>query len=381
MKKLFILAVAALVAGAACSKVETSPETQQEVTFQVAKYLPTKANVVYDTAIPFGTYAWFTADDDANANDESKGVDFMVNETVGFVSPVWKTTVHTFYWPKTGTLDFISYSPFNGTNATADSNPAVTKTKLTYTDAVAGDVDFLYADKVTCTSKTANTQAGDITIEKNDDADRTNYTGAQYAGVPTLFHHALAKLSFQIKANFLTWGSGADKTDWKVTLIDFKVGGLFTKGDLELNWDATNGVWTKPAGEIWANPEDKSADQDLCTADLELTTDYQALDALTKAYVLPQELSANNQQLSIRLKIETTLANGNPLIEYYEKTFDLKDISSLSSIKMNQNVVFKVNIKPTANVSTPNSPEDVIINFDPAVADWDTVTSDITIEL
>lgn len=379
MKKFFILAAVALVAGAACSKVETYEASQQEVTFQVAKYLPTKANVVYDTTIPFGTYAWFTADDDANATDESKGVDFMVNETVGFVSPVWKTTVHTFYWPKTGTIDFISYSPFNGTNATADSNPAVTKTTLTYTDIVAGDVDYLYADKVTCTSNTANTQAGDITIENN--ADGTSYTGAQYAGVPTLFHHALAKLSFKVKANFLTWGTGTDKTDWKVTLIDFKVGGLFTKGNLALNWDATNGVWTKPAGEIWANPSVKSSEQDLCTTDLVLTTDYQDLAALNKAYVLPQALSTNDQQVTIRLKIETTLANGNPLIEYFEKTFDLKDISSLGSIKMNQNVVFNVNIKPTANVSTPNSPEDAIINFDPAVADWDTVTSNITIEL
>ena len=379
MKKYILLAAAALVVFAGCSKIENAPEAQREISFAVAKHLQTKAgdNVVYDTNIPFGTYAWYTA----GTTEGSQGVDFMTNETVGFVSPVWKTTVHTFYWPKTGSVDFISYSPFDGTNGTADSAPEVTKTTITYSGITAADVDYLYADKVTVDAATG-VNTNNVNIDLNDDADRTAYSGAQYSGVPTLFRHALAKVAFRVKANFLEWGDGADKTTWKLTLMHFKVGGVYTKGDLHLSWDGS--AWVpQDANKIWENPSDKTADQELANG-LVLTTDFQDLAALTNPFVLPQKV--DDQQVTIKLKIETTLANGNPLIEYYEKTFDLKDISSLEYIKMNQNIVYNISIKPTAtsgstDPSTFDNPEDVTITFDPAVADWETLSSSINIQL
>ena len=361
MKKYIILAAAAVMALAACTKVETAPESGREINFQVANYMPTKANTQYTNG-NFGTYAWFTAD------SGSTGADYMVNEEVGFASSVWKTIHNTFYWPKTGNMDFISYSPFNGTNDTADSNPAVTATTLTYTNVAVADVDYLYADKVTVACK-----SGASTDEVNDGVD------SGYKGVPTLFRHALAKVSFQVKANFLEWGTAPDKTTWKLTLQDFEIGSLYTKGDLHLTWDGTSWV-PQDANRIWENPSVPTAGQDLAS-DLELTTAYQDLAALTNPYVLPQAVAAGAQTVRIKVKIETTLANGKSILEYYEKTFDLKDISSLDYIKMNQNIVYKISIKPTANVSTPDSPEDVTITFDPAVSDWETVTSSVEIQL
>ena len=180
MKKLTILAGIAVMALAACTKVAPVAENQKEITFQVANYVQTKANVVYDTANEFGTYAWFTAvdNDPTDAVTYSDHVAFMVNEKVGFVSSVWRTKVQTFYWPKTGTMDFISYSPFDGTNGTADSNPVVTKSAahaytLDYTASAAASTaiaatDYMYADKVTCTNADQNTP-NDVNIDKEAD--------------------------------------------------------------------------------------------------------------------------------------------------------------------------------------------------------------------
>ncbi|MBO4340634.1 MAG: fimbrillin family protein [Bacteroidales bacterium] len=365
MKKYIIIAAAALAASVSCSKVETFDDVQREINFEVARFVRTKANTALDTLRTFGTYSWFTAE----SNNGSQGVDFMVNETVGYVNPVWKTINNTFYWPKTGSIDFISYSPFDGSNGSADSNPVVKKDSLIYTNIVAKDIDYLYADKVTVACPNGATT--------ND----VSYNGTpDFKGVPTLFRHALAKVSFQIKANFLEQGnSPTDTTKWKLTVEEFKIGGLYTKGDLHLAWNGTK--WEpKNSNKTWENPSAPTAQQELADS-LVLTTEYQALGALEDPFVLPQELQAYAQTLKIKVKIETTLANGNQLLEYFDKTLNLKDISSLQAIKMNQNLEYKINIKPTANVSTPDSPEDVTITFDPAVADWEGVSAEATIQI
>ena len=51
---------------------------------------------------------------------------------------------------------------------------------------------------------------------------------------------------------------------------------------------------------------------------------------------------------------------------------------------MNQNIVYGIKIKPAATPGGPgteDSPEDVTITYDPAVADWDFYSRDFTIQL
>ena len=179
MKKYILLTALVLTAGAACTKIET--ESKKEITFEVANRLQTKADGVKYNNGAFGTYAWF------NGSDE-----FMVNEKVDLAAGVWKTIDHTFYWPKTGSIDFISYSPFDGTSNTAGSVPTVTASSITYTNYTVGTTDLLYADKAKCAAN-----VNEITDDASPESG--------YAGVPTLFRHALAKLSFKVKANFTEW--------------------------------------------------------------------------------------------------------------------------------------------------------------------------------
>lgn len=384
MKKLFIIAVAAVMAFAACTKSEMSG-SDREITFQVANRLQTKATgVIYENGA-FGTYAWFNGT-----------TDFMVNEQVDLIGGVWKTADHTFYWPKTGSLDFISYSPFTGTSDAASTVPAVTASTITYTGYTVGATDLMYADKVRVTCET-----GASTDEINDGVD------SGYKGVPTIFRHALAKLSFKIKATFLEYTDPTTNTTtkWEVTVKNAKIGGFKTTGDCALTLNADGKTWDKPLTQIanpaydstdpssveyfdyyvWKNLSGTTADQELVDATahptgLVLTTEPQDL-AAANGFVMPQILSADAQKLKLNIHIKTTLSNNKVIEEDFTPTIDIMEISSLKAWQMNQNIVYTINIKPVAYVSDFDTPNDVIITFDPAVADWTNVDAAATIQI
>ncbi len=369
MKKLFFIAVAALAMGA-CSKVQTV-DIQKEINFEVANSLQTKATgSVYNNGA-FGTYAWF------NNTDE-----FMVNEQVDLTAGAWKTVDHTFYWPKTGSISFISYSPFAGTSNTAGTTPAVTKDKITYTGVTAGTTDLMYADKATCSSN-----VNEVTDNASPESG--------YSGVPTIFRHALAKLSFKVAANFTEWDDNtttpASHTEWEITLNSFKIGGFNTTGDLELNLNTDGKSWDKPVTTIgttdyyvWTNASGATAAQELVAAPVVLTTTPQDLASAT-GYVLPQILSGGVQTVDIDAHIKTTLSNGKIIEEPFTKTINISDISTLKAWQINENIVYTIKFKPTAKADgtsgLDDSPEDVIITFDPAVSDWTNVDAAATIQL
>lgn len=379
MKKYIILAAATLAALAACTKVDpVAGDVQKEISFEVANRLTKATGAVYGNGA-FGTYSWFTAG--STAATSSQGVPFMVNETVDKVGSVWKTSVNTFYWPKTGSIEFISYSPFAGTNGTAGTVPAITKTSITYTGVTAGNTDLMYADKATCSSN----------VNEVTDSDTSD---SGYSGVPTVFRHALAKLSFKIKANFLTYTDATTNTTttWEVKVTSAKISGFKTTGDCALALNADKKSWDKPVTtvgtdnfNVWTNLSGASAEQELVDATtypsgVTLTTTAQDLNPAT-GFVMPQVLTAGAQQLKLTVHIKTTLSNGNVIEEDYEPTIDIKDISTLKAWQMNENIVYTINLKPVAYVSEWNTPNDVIITFDPAVADWTNVDAAATIQL
>ena len=368
MKKYIIIALAALAASVACSKVETV-DLQKEINFEVANNIKTKAftGSVYSNGA-FGTYAWF------NDTDE-----FMVNEKVNLAGGVWKTVDNTYYWPKTGSVSFISYSPFEGTSNTAGTTPEITKNKITYTGVTAGTTDLMYADKATCSNNV------------NEVEDGTN----SFTGVPTVFRHALAKLSFKVMANFVEWDDTetGSHTEWEITLNSFKIGGFNTTGDLELNLNGDGKSWDKPVTtvgtenyNVWTNLSGATADQELVATPLVLTTSAQDLASAT-GFVLPQVLTAGVQTVDIDVDIKTTLANGKIINENFAKTIDISEISTLKAWQMNENIVYTIKFKPTAHSTDPgvpahdDDPNDVIITFDPAVADWTNVDAAATIQL
>ena len=400
MKKYLILAVAALAASAACTKVENVPTPDQAISFSVARYVPqTKApgeNMEYSTSDSFGTYSWFIATDDAGnpisaaANTYSDHAPFMVNDEVWYDGTVWTTKAKTYYWPKTGTMDFISYSPYAAT-----ANPVVTKDAnhdytLDYSsiEAPIAAIDYMYSDKVNCVNKLEN-QQNDLLVTGTDPG---------YRGVPTLFRHALAKVNFAVQPTFVEYTDPIDanlKTKWEITVNSLKISGFYTQGTCHLSWSNASGEWVKPTNEVWtvATGSAQTAAQELVASPITLVEDDiqtpVALTALTQSYVMPQDLVSGVQKLELDIDIVTKLFDDGTgaertITENYHKTLNLLTISSCERIQMNKNLTYVIRIKPTATATTGGhveDPEDVIITFDPAVRDWDTQTETLTITI
>jgi hypothetical protein len=195
-------------------------------------------------------------------------------------------------------------------------------------------------------------------------------------------------------ANFVEWEDplSGEKTKWEITLNSFKIGGFNNKGDLKLNLNADGKSWDKPVTtvggtdyNVWTNTSGATSDQELVASPIVLKTAAQDLASAT-GYVLPQILAAGVQTVDIDAHIKTTLANGKVINEDFVKTINISEISTLKAWQINENIVYTIKFKPTASALNPgdahdDDPEDVIIKFDPAVADWTPVDAAATIQL
>lgn len=181
MKKNIIIALAACVALAACTKNELKPvEVDQQITFQaVVNKASTKAMLTgtsYPTDSTFGTVAY-------KVNNSVSELYIPVSEVKYNSTDKYWSTEAPYYWPKEkgSSLTFYSYSPFNYSEdgTTPISVTAAAETGLTFTDYSVKDhqqTDLMVADKKA--GQTGNTET----------------TNSWAAGVPTVFHHMLAQI-------------------------------------------------------------------------------------------------------------------------------------------------------------------------------------------
>ena len=190
MRKNIIIALAACVALAACTKNELKPvEVDQQITFQaVVNKQSTKALLTgnsYPTGETFGSVAY-------KVKGSTTELYIPVSEvkyTAG--TPAYWSTEAPYYWPKESgsSLTFYSYSPFNYSETGTPTAITVSATAdgLTFTNYSVKEhqeTDLMVADKKA--GQTANT---------------TNNGGSWAQGVPTVFHHMLAQI---VAINFQT---------------------------------------------------------------------------------------------------------------------------------------------------------------------------------
>ena len=374
MKKTVFIAALAIAALASCSKTVENG-VQSEVVFQVTRYMGiTKANTDYKTdykTVPFGAYAWYKG---VSASDNA---DFMTNQKISFSDPVWRPEGTTYYWPKSGSIDFICYSPYtaDGTNAPL---PTITENSISYPSwdvAAHQDVDVMYSDKAIGISNNVHTY--------------------YYDGVPTLFHHALAKINFQVKAAYteVTDPETGTKTKWDIEVESIKVNNILSSGSFTLNLNGTS--WDKPADNVWT-PDGTTTDIDLdLTGVTNPLADGAVYDLDSDVFVMPQALTGGNQEVVIKVTITTYRDNndGNGYVQVLQEngveiTGNLS-AGSMDAWEMNQNVTYSFNIAPSLSSTTDSDgdgvPDDTdgdgipdavptIVYFDPAVDEWENIT-------
>jgi len=119
MKRLFILATAAIVALASCAKTEVVyTGAPDQIAFKNYSNVMTKAALTTD----LGVFANKTADQEV----------YLPNTQFTLTDGVWKNT--GAYWPYDGTLDFTVYAPYKA--GTTYEDYVLTMTAVTAVDAL-----------------------------------------------------------------------------------------------------------------------------------------------------------------------------------------------------------------------------------------------------
>ena len=348
MKKFYILAAVALVASAACTKVETVDNTPgQAIAFQVANYVPqTKAEVKFDEGKTFNTYAWFQpTSGDAQA--------FMANETIKWqgASKQWSSD-RVYFWPKTGYVNFFSYA---GTPV-----PVVTNGTATYTDKTIaiGDDALLASAAYRYTNSDANVYG-------------LQYGGANtdVTGVPTLFHHMLSQVSVIVK--FDASGITDTKNKWDLTVnslaLNYDNKGTLTvtftdPGSTGQAWPYTeagynwipSGVYTNLPATVTA-----SVGAVQTTVAPNVSTGLTFFDAIS---VLPQALTDN-----AAIDLNYTLKHYYNDVEQVFETVNLPGIK-LKGFTAETITAWNMNYKYTYTITIKHNKT---VTFDPAVEDWE----------
>lgn len=187
MKKFSIIAFAACVALAACTKNEVKPvAVDQEITFETAVYKASSKALISTTNYPntatFGTVAYR----ESSGNPKYFGPDEVSYNS----SKLYWSTATAYYWPVNDALTFMSYSPYKYQESD-HSSTAITVTdsynQLAISDydvAAHQETDLMVAD-----------------IQKGQKANTTQQGGTWQKGVPTVFHHKLSQI---VAINFQT---------------------------------------------------------------------------------------------------------------------------------------------------------------------------------
>ena len=140
MKKYFIIAAVALVALASCSKNEINDPNKSEISFKAVTAKATKAiinNNFYAPGDPaFGVWGLYQATNWATNHSASVwvGTDASNEAQITYQTDTWKNAAGTDYWPLSGSIVFMGYTPYANVNDKAAISVADNKVTLTISD-------------------------------------------------------------------------------------------------------------------------------------------------------------------------------------------------------------------------------------------------------
>ena len=378
MKKYLILAAAAIVAMAACSKTQLDESSipDMPVTFQATNYVTqTKAgevSVLSDFSA-FQCKAYLHAEGiDLNPDGTVNGTSFQNffgadGETISVddeTNPTEWAPSHTYYWPK-GSKSFVNFIGWYGTDGTNAINPTITyaydgtasKYKATMvwdftTTAGEAGTNLLYADMA-------------WRFKQNNDPATYGVSGAS-EGVPMLFHHALAQINVKVYVDGtnLTAGTGTvedTNATWTIALESPKITPVYNAGTLTLtNEDpgttATVQAWTGS----WAG-SGNAGDIAASNLNVDKITKATANTLFNATCVLPQTIDTD-VVLTFNMRITTTYKNdpANPNVELIPISIKLNDMGT-TEWAQNTKYTYYLKIVPSQNE----------VLFDPALeADW-----------
>ena len=335
--------MAAALAG--CAKIENVPMAEKQVSFSVGSYAPdTKASSV------LGEFTSFQSRGFLHAEGVSGTQAFFgeSGETIQWypATQEWAPASHPYFWPKSDNsyVNFVSWYDNAGNPAT------VSETELAWGNRTIGATDnILFADEAWRFNGNAQTYQFDGVAE----------------GVPTLFHHALAKVAVRAIAKTLVEGS----TTWEVKVTGISISNVFKAGALNLrNSDpstaTTTKAWTSPGGTApeWTL-DPSSTDAIAASGEWTLANQLAGGDYTTiidSQSVLPQTITSG-MVMTISYTVKTIYDSSHYVKENVTTTVALSDFTtSFVAWEMNKIITYSIVIDPATD----------LILFDPDETDW-----------
>jgi len=323
VKKLVIFAAAAIATLAACSKLgpDSGNQSNRAIHFSAVTGKTTKALITgtyYGTDAPvFGMFTYALASGqnwNANHGDGQlymNNVQIKYNEDSDIWEPWSGSSFVTYYWPLSGSLTFVGYSPYKESDVTYDkATRALTFTDFTVATSAAAQEDLMWAT----TNANINDNQGAYSSGSED-------TPSSATGVNVVFHHALSQVCFTVS-------KAAALTDYTVTVNSisfnaFKQGTLTVTNDSP-SWGEATENETFTVGS--SNQETTTSAAAYGTANLAIP---QTLDAQKFAitYSLAKgTVDLGSKTVEVALKNDAITAWSNNTKYLYNITIDLNKI-------------------------------------------------------
>lgn len=355
MKKTLILAAAAALALAACSKnevVSVSPNTGETKVINFTNYAPkslTKANEDFYASgatliadADFDVYGWYTAN--GTSFTGSNGTKFMDWYTVTYKANGNSDGTKNHYpdgyryWPSGDTPDYLHFYAYYPSNATGINAPTAGLGAYSFTaqSTAATMVDFMVADVV-----------------KDQVYDNTN--SSTDGTVNLTFKHMLTKVQFRFK----TTEEVENDANTTIQLTDAKLYNVLTTGTLTSAYDGTNTTTTWSAqGTPSATPYEIFIDGADINNKVLTKTAYPASEVASDVFLMvPQEMVTPTFTATPH-----NLANTSNKAQALVVEWDVIDAANSTTIHNIKTLFFKTDLKTTDNITSAASNLDL---------DWD----------
>ncbi len=321
--------MACLAAATGCGK----DEPQNEIKFKAVVHKSTKApiqNSWYAMTDPdFGIFAYRTEGGSSNLYFSNA---LCTNDGAN-AENLWYTTPAS-YWPASGTLTFIAYSPYktdgvscNGNSLTVDSFDIQDQDDLLYT--IPADATGLYASST---------------------GERYEYGNGAYTtatGVPIRFRHSLSLVQVNVKT---------DSPGSNIVVTGIRFSGFDRYG--KLTADNSGTAWSQKSGAY--SPQVFSGEQAVGTSPVQIGT---------MNMFIPTSL-ASMHKLLVSYKIAAKDVNGKPIPEGGGTVTDYPvelNSSTLSAFEAGKKYVLTLNINSR------------LMTFTASAKDWEDSNSEITL--
>ena len=177
-----------------CTKFEQAGDTTDNIriSYNVVSPKPSVKSSAYPTSTPFVSYAWYLPNGKSwqTKADRDASQAYISSAEISYQDGKWYDSSTSYYWPKAGSLTFMSYSPAGIPNVSVDQNEGVK-----FSD---WDVDA---------NPTTDLMVADVAMDKT-----ANETSGSFTGVPTIFRHKLASVVGFAFNTFHDYANGHDGT-------------------------------------------------------------------------------------------------------------------------------------------------------------------------